>query len=241
MKTRSVLTKILTVAASVLMLAAVGSGNAYASFVSEFPELSEITLDAFPDFGYTVKVKISQQGQSGFKLIVRGTGGGNYLTLPGSENLEIKGGGYKLDAMFDPFGNFLEGTLQITGKLDTDAGKAAGILVTASLGSGEAAGTFTTASSGSGPGGVDFVYTSTMFAFNTHDVDCNPVIDALVGGCTSNEFVYIELAEGGFAPTVKNFMSDGIASVAAVPVPAAVWLFGSGLIGLVGIARRRKY
>ena len=28
--------------------------------------------------------------------------------------------------------------------------------------------------------------------------------------------------------------------VAAVPVPAAVWLFGSGLIGLVGVARRKK-
>jgi len=28
--------------------------------------------------------------------------------------------------------------------------------------------------------------------------------------------------------------------VAAVPIPAAAWLFGSGLIGLVGIARRRR-
>ena len=27
---------------------------------------------------------------------------------------------------------------------------------------------------------------------------------------------------------------------AAVPAPAAVWLFGSGLLGLVGIARRKK-
>ena len=27
---------------------------------------------------------------------------------------------------------------------------------------------------------------------------------------------------------------------AVVPVPAAVWLFGSGLLGLVGIARRKK-
>jgi len=24
-----------------------------------------------------------------------------------------------------------------------------------------------------------------------------------------------------------------------VPIPAAVWLFGSGLLGLIGIARRR--
>ena len=28
-------------------------------------------------------------------------------------------------------------------------------------------------------------------------------------------------------------------TVSAVPVPAAVWLFGSGLLGLVGVARRR--
>jgi len=29
-------------------------------------------------------------------------------------------------------------------------------------------------------------------------------------------------------------------NVGAVPVPAAVWLFGSGLLGLVGMARRKK-
>lgn len=29
-------------------------------------------------------------------------------------------------------------------------------------------------------------------------------------------------------------------AAAAVPVPAAVWLFGSGLLGLVGVARRKK-
>ncbi|MCK4704384.1 MAG: VPLPA-CTERM sorting domain-containing protein, partial [Gammaproteobacteria bacterium] len=28
--------------------------------------------------------------------------------------------------------------------------------------------------------------------------------------------------------------------VQAVPVPAAIWLFGSGLIGLVGFARRKN-
>jgi hypothetical protein len=32
---------------------------------------------------------------------------------------------------------------------------------------------------------------------------------------------------------------DGV-SISAIPVPAAVWLFGSGLIGLVGLARRKN-
>lgn len=35
-------------------------------------------------------------------------------------------------------------------------------------------------------------------------------------------------------------MLDGVADLSAVPVPPAVWLFGSGLIGLVGVARRRR-
>jgi len=32
----------------------------------------------------------------------------------------------------------------------------------------------------------------------------------------------------------------GAINYTVVPVPAAVWLFGSGLIGLVGVARRKK-
>jgi hypothetical protein len=41
-----------------------------------------------------------------------------------------------------------------------------------------------------------------------------------------------QVSEGDFAP----FSHDAT----YVPVPAAVWLFGSGLMGLVGIARRKK-
>ena len=40
-------------------------------------------------------------------------------------------------------------------------------------------------------------------------------------------------------PVIVDTFNNARVNVSAVPVPAAVWLFGSGLIGLVGIARRR--
>lgn len=42
----------------------------------------------------------------------------------------------------------------------------------------------------------------------------------------------------GFAGVYWGMHLEGV--VSAVPVPAAVWLFGSGLLGLVGVARRKK-
>jgi len=45
---------------------------------------------------------------------------------------------------------------------------------------------------------------------------------------------------GPFAGFNANFNANMTATPKVVPVPAAVWLFGSGLIGLVGIARRKK-
>lgn len=44
----------------------------------------------------------------------------------------------------------------------------------------------------------------------------------------------IQVTQAGWS--VENVRMD----VQVVPVPAAVWLFGSGLLGLVGIARRKK-
>ena len=59
------------------------------------------------------------------------------------------------------------------------------------------------------------------------------------------------LAEGNSSLVILNsffadtsvqlfpMLIDGTVNVSAVPVPAAVWLFGSGLLGLIGIARRK--
>jgi hypothetical protein len=47
------------------------------------------------------------------------------------------------------------------------------------------------------------------------------------------------LSTGTNSPT--NYAGDtgSVAATSAVPVPAAVWLFGSGLIGLFGVTRRK--
>lgn len=68
-------------------------------------------------------------------------------------------------------------------------------------------------------------------------------------GLTANDFnVFGEPGPGGNAGpflSVARFQSTGVDGqgsdfVGAVPVPAAVWLFGSGLLGLVGVARRKR-
>ena len=58
----------------------------------------------------------------------------------------------------------------------------------------------------------------------------------LIAGATiHNEFGgQIDVEEGDFGIRIDDV------SFNAVPIPAAVWLFGSGLLGLVGIARRKK-
>ena len=47
-------------------------------------------------------------------------------------------------------------------------------------------------------------------------------------------------AWGNFGGTPYTEIYDISVTGPVVPVPAAVWLFGSGLIGLVGVARRRR-
>lgn len=44
----------------------------------------------------------------------------------------------------------------------------------------------------------------------------------------------------GFTGIIYNEEFNVTVTPNAIPVPAAVWLFGSGLVGLVGVARRRK-
>jgi len=57
--------------------------------------------------------------------------------------------------------------------------------------------------------------------------------EALKGG----DFV----SDVNFLPMVVDFGTANVnVGTAVVPIPAALWLFGSGLVGLAGIAKKRK-
>jgi hypothetical protein len=55
---------------------------------------------------------------------------------------------------------------------------------------------------------------------------------------SSNKVVNVDFGEEYI--TDLTFDPGQLTLAAAVPVPAAIWLFGSGLLGLVGIAKRKK-
>ena len=55
---------------------------------------------------------------------------------------------------------------------------------------------------------------------------------------TDLAFFTIEEFDSSGNPTFLGF--GRLDSVQVIPVPAAVWLFGSGLLGLIGVARRKK-
>lgn len=49
----------------------------------------------------------------------------------------------------------------------------------------------------------------------------------------------VALSTGGVASIVKDFTSLEVETLSQVPIPAAVWLFGSVLVGFVAFSRRR--
>ena len=72
---------------------------------------------------------------------------------------------------------------------------------------------------------------------------------ALSATLNDDASVYLFITVGGVNLIQANEICDGTCQALAagswtrtsvIPVPAAVWLFGSGFIGLIGVARRKK-
>jgi len=74
------------------------------------------------------------------------------------------------------------------------------------------------------------------FMFDVTGGDLAGFYDAGFGGF--NIFVS-GYNDDNFNTSFSNTSYNGFATIAPVPVPAAVWLFGSGLLAIAGIARRK--
>ena len=91
-------------------------------------------------------------------------------------------------------------------------------------------------------GGTGTAWSSLNFTIDNEQLNFAPVdysigsgfVDVWELAMRSNS---ISLTEGRHSISIAM---DNNVSLTAVPVPAAVWLFGSGLIGLAGVARRRS-
>jgi hypothetical protein len=59
------------------------------------------------------------------------------------------------------------------------------------------------------------------------------------GNTDGNVTFMLDLRQSGYA-SFDNIRVDADEIAGVVPVPAAVWLFASGLLGLIGLARRKK-
>jgi hypothetical protein len=59
-----------------------------------------------------------------------------------------------------------------------------------------------------------------------------------LGGATGNVLIFGGTLDAGSSYDNDRFKIASL-DITVVPVPAAIWLFGSGLLGLVGVARRK--
>ena len=73
-----------------------------------------------------------------------------------------------------------------------------------------------------------------LFGFKTKDIVCNDALNF----CTEAETIYLVL-DHPITAGLKKLKTTGIA-ITTVPLPAAAWLFGSGLLCLAGMARKHR-
>ena len=85
---------------------------------------------------------------------------------------------------------------------------------------------------------VDYEFTFDFGPGNL-DVYVDGVLElSIVGTFTDGRFAFYNFSHADV--TYSGFTKDPGSFPGAVPVPAAVWLFGTALIGLVGFSKRRK-
>jgi hypothetical protein len=219
--------------AAVVAAFALPSSSGFANIIiADQYDLPGIVPSSLPAFETAVQVSylINSSGAT-LKARFNNMSGFSRLVYP-NQTFGVRNTKYVLNAVFDTNNVFQSGTVVIRGKIPgLVSGYGVQTLMTADL----------TAFASNAAGD--------LLGFNTANIVCNPAINAYLP-CTTNESVYLALKDGIFSDDdngyggkygkkTKVFRSSGLA-VTSIPIPAAVWLFGSGLLGLAGIACRNK-
>jgi len=206
----------------VLAVATLGSGNAAAFSLTGISTSGD-------GFENTLTLKWQKRGQSYVNIgdAKKATGD---LFISGGGSYSVTNLTFSLQGNFDATqalgpGSFQDGSMSIKGTVFDGATQiASGTLFTASL----------TAFNFDPLTPSD----STLFGYNTSITFCQAFMM-----CTDAESVYMLLTDGQTfdSTAITNGKPQSFAAfgVTTVPVPAAVWLFGSGLLGMVGFARRK--
>jgi hypothetical protein len=197
-----------------------------------------LTLPHYPDLnsegtiGYVYKANGNPANQGG-TFTIAGISTMTMVNAPGGVTTSFINGTYDLVATFDTSGNFTGGTLAVLGSSATDPTWGGPNIISADLvefgfsGVGTA-GTFEFA--------LDNI-TGDMSAWGT--TGGGVIVSALgmTGAGISGLWDPLNNTDMSFFP--NNFSGTAFTIDTFVPVPAAAWLFGSALLGLFGVSRRK--
>jgi len=186
-------------------------------------QIEGITPSGQPVYMNPVKVRYNAKNNT-FKAWTNGSG--RDFSLWDGSDLYAARGSLTLNASVDNAGNLMStGRVQIKGGISALGLEGGGnVLMNADL--------------------TDFAFGDILnpdgtvagvgYGFNTNNIFCNP---ALPFTCTQRESVYLVL-NGVLPEDFLNSFSTSATAHTTIPVPAAVWLFGSA-IALLGWVRRR--
>jgi hypothetical protein len=210
------------VIASVLGILALGSSNSFASIMMhkvDFNGISGLVAPSYPAFGTSVNVTYDKFG--GGKSVLKATYDScvNFSVLSFSNPVfKVKKTSYTLTSNFI-HNKFESGTLTISGQIEGLGITTTQTLLTANLTK------FAIGDRGK------------TYGWNTSNIVCNPLINAYEQ-CTKAEVVYLGLEDAH--KTLGGEWRTKATALTSVPIPAAAWMFGSGVMGLAAVARRKK-
>lgn len=211
-------------AACVMGALALGSSSSFA-YTATCPDVGAFPLNgcdlegtvegSFPYFDNVVAVKAGTANDGTVKIQAKGYKGSlsNYLVLDPETILPVEKMKYSLSAQIQ--GGELSGKVSVSGSVNGEK-----ISMKADL-----------------LGGWDKNADGSLLGFDTANMVCTGP-DSFTSLCSTGEVVYLNLLEGiSYDPGTK--VSTAGRALTSVPVPAAAWLFGSGLVGLIAVSRRR--